>query len=155
MINKFKNNRGMTVNVICAVLMAILLVLQFVPFWHYGEAGESCSISGYIWFPSDHKELESWLISQAEDHDLNSFVGMPILVLVLSVVGSIFCLLKADQNWVGLFPLACGAAGAVAYLTIPALRLGVGWTWHLLLCIVLAVLGGYGLMQQVKEMKSV
>ena len=155
MINKFRNNRGMTVNVICAVLMAILLVLQFVPFWHYGEAGENCSIGGYVWFPSDHKELESWITSQAEDHDLNRFVGMPSLVLVLSIVGSIFCLVKADQNWVGLFTLACGAAGAVAYLTIPALQLGTGWAWHLLLCIVLAMLGVYELTQQVQEIKKV
>ena len=48
MIEKFRNNKGMLVNVLCAVLMAILLVLQFVPFWHYGEAGENCSIGGYV-----------------------------------------------------------------------------------------------------------
>ena len=155
MTEKFRNNKGMIVNVLCAVLMAILLVLQFVPFWHCGEAGENCSISGYVWFPSDHKELESWITSQAKDHDLGSFVGMPILVLVLSFVGSIFCLMKADQNWVGLFSLACGVAGAVAYLTTPALQLGTGWTWHLLLCIALAMLGVYELTQQVQEMKKI
>lgn len=153
MIEKFRNNKVMTVNVLCAVLMAILLFLQFVPFWQYGEAEESCSISSYIWFPSDHKELESWLTSQAKNHDLNSFVGMPILVLVLCAVGTIFCLVKADQGWAMLFPLACGVAGSVTYLTTPALQLGAGWTWHLLLCIVLAALSVGGLVQQGKEMK--
>ena len=153
-MEKIRSNKGMAINVLCAVLMAILLFLQFTPFWHYGEAGETCSISSYIWFPSEHKEVDSWLTSQAEGHDLNSFVAMPILTLVLSAVGMIFCLMKAKNGWTALFSAACGTVGILTYLISPALRLGNGWAWHLLLCIVLTALGVVGLIQQIEGFKQ-
>ena len=154
MMEKIRSNKGMAINVCCAALMAILLFLQFVPFWYYGEAGETSSISSYIWFPSDHKELESWLTSQAENHDLNSFVAMPILTLVLSAIGTIFCLMKAQNGWTALLPATCGTVGTLTYLTSPALQLGSGWTWHLLLCIAVGALGVVGLIQQVKGLNK-
>ena len=154
MMEKIRNDKGTLVNVICAVLMAVLLVLQFTPFWHYGNAGESCSIGGYVWFPSDHKELENWLGIHAEGHDLNSFVGMPILVLVLSAIGAAVFLIKPVTGWTAVFPTACGAAGMMAYLTSAALKLGSGWTWHLLICIALLALGAFSLTQLIKEMKK-
>lgn len=153
-MERIRNNRSAVLMLTSALLMAILLVLQFTPFWQYGEAGESCSISGYVWFPSDQKQLESWITAQAEDHDLNSFVGMPILVLVLSAVGAVLCLIKPDSGWTPVLPAACGVAGLIAYLGSAALRLGTGWTWHLLICIVLTALGIYGLTLQVKAMKN-
>lgn len=154
MFAKIKNNRGAACMLVCALLLMILFILQFTPFWQYGEAGESCSISSYVWFPSDQKELESWLGAQAEDHDLNSFVGMPILTLVLSAAGAVLCLIKPDNGWTALLPTACGLFGAIGYLTTPALKLGMGWTWHLLLCIALLVLGVFGLVQWIREIRG-
>jgi len=154
MLKELRKNKWATCNWICALLMIVLLVMQFVPFWHFGEAGESCSISSYVWFPSDYKDLESWLDTQAEGHDLNSFVGMPILVLVLSAVGAALCLIKPDKGMTTLLPALCGAAGTWAYLTTPALKLGAGWAWHLRICIALLALGIYSLMQWAKEMKN-
>lgn len=154
MMEKIRNNKGAMVNVICAVLMAILLVLQFTPFWHYGEAGENCSIGSYVWFPNDHNDLEKWLGTQAEGHDLNSFVGMPILILALSALGAVMCFIKPDSGWTALFPTACGVTGMIGYLTNEALKLGVGWIWHLLICIALLALGLVGLGQWVNEMKN-
>ena len=136
------------------VLMAMLLVLQFMPFWHYGEAGESCSISSYVWFPTDHKALETWRGEQAQAHDLNSFVGMPILILVLSAVGAALCLAAPGKGAAPLLSAACGIAGMIGYLTTPALKLGTGWAWHLLICIGLLALGAYSLMQQIKELRA-
>ena len=153
MFLKLRKNQTMCM-VACAVLMTVLLVLQFTPFWHYGEAGESCSISGYVWFPSDQKALETWLGAQAEGHDLNSFVGMPILVLLLSAVGAVICPVKPEHVLTPVLPAACGLAGTIAYLTTPALKLGAGWTWHLLICMVLLVLGVYGLAKRIGKMRS-
>lgn len=154
MFEELRNNKCAMCNWICALLMIVLLVMQFTPFWHYGEAGESCSISGYVWFPSDQKDLESWLGTQADGHDLNSFVGMPILVLVLSAVGAVLCLIKPDKGMTTLLPTLCGAVGGIAYLTTPALKLGSGWAWHLLICIALLALGVCSLVQWAKEMKN-
>ena len=154
MISKIKENKTAMCMVICAVLMAILLFLQFAPFWHYGEAGETCSISSYVWFPGDHKALENWLISQADGHDLNSFVGMPILILVLSAIGTVICLLKPDKSLTPVLPVGCGLAGVIGYLGTPALRLGAGWVWHLLICVALLGLGIYGITQWVMELRG-
>ena len=152
MFQKIQNNNTAWIRLLCALLMVILLVTQFTPFWHYGEAGESCSISSYVWFPTDNKALETWLTEQDGRHDLNSFVGMPILVLALSAVGAVVCLIKPDSGMVSLLPAACGAAGVIGYLAVPALKLGTGWMWHLLICAVLLVLGIYGAVRWVKEM---
>ncbi len=154
MLEKIKSNKAAMCMLISAVLMVILLVLQFTPFWHHGEAGESCSISSYVWFPGDQKALETWLGSQAADHDLNSFVGMPILILALSAAGAVICLIKPDKGATPLLSTACGLAGMIGYLTTPALKLGTGWAWHLLICIALLALGVYGVVQWVKEMRG-
>ena len=154
MMERIRNNKAAMCMLVSAVLMVILLVLQFTPFWQYGEAGESCSIGEYVWFPSDCKDLETWLSAQVEDHDLNSFVSMPILVLVLSAVGAVFCLVKPEKGWTPILPTACGLVGAIAYLTTGALRLGAGWTWHLLICIALLALGIVGFASQMKELRS-
>lgn len=154
MLANIKNNKSAMCNVICALLLMILLVMQFTPYWQYGEAGESCSIGSYVWFPSDHKDVETWLNGQIEDFDLNGFVGMPVLLLALSAVGAVLCLIKPDKGWTALLPTLCGAAGTIAYLTDAALKLGSGWAWHLLICIVLLALGIYGLTQWIKEIRS-
>lgn len=154
MMEKIKNNKGALINVICAVLMVVLLVLQFTPFWHYGEAGEACSISDYVWFPTDHKDVESWIAGQVEGHTLNGFVAMPILVLVLSAVGAVLCMVKLDNGWMALLPTACGAVGSVAYLMDAALKLGAGWMWHLVICIALLALGILNLVQCIKERQA-
>lgn len=154
MLERIRNNKAAAGMLVSALLMVILLVLQFTPFWNYGEAGESCSISSYIWFPSDHKDLESWLGTNAEGHDLNSFVWLPILVLVLSALGAVFCVTKPDAGATSLLPAGCGIAGIIAYLTEPALKLGAGWMGHLVICIVLLVLGVYGIAQWVRDLRS-
>lgn len=151
MLKRILNNRTALCNLLCALLMTILLVLQFTPFWQYGEAGESVSISGYVWFPSDHKALETWLGEQVEGFNLNSFVGTPILILALSTLGAVLCLIKPDRRWTAVLPIACGAAGTICYLSNAALKLGMGWTWHLLICILLLAIGIFNLACQMKK----
>lgn len=146
-----KGNKTVGWNVLCAVLMAILLVMQFTPFWQYGETGESSSISAYVWFPNDNGDVESWLESQIEDFNINDVILTPILVLLLGGLGVVICLLKRDSRMAALLPTACGAAGAVGYLGNAALRLGNGWAFHLLLCIAIAAAGVLCLINAKKE----
>ena len=154
MMEQIRNNKRAAIHIFCAVLMAILLILQFTPFWHYGEAGESCSIGSYVWFPSDCKALETWLCDQIENHDLNRFVGMPILMMALIAVGAVLCLIKPEQGITAVLPTLCGAAGIICYLTVPALKLGSSWAWHLLICIALLALGVIGLVQWYKDLRA-
>lgn len=136
------SNRTPILNVICAVLMLVLLVLQFMPFWTYSDPATSVSIQGYIWFPGDHTGLDKALKeSVSADYSINDVLLMPILTLVLGAVGIVLCLIQSDNPFVSLLPAACGLAGTWGYLTGAAFHVGSGWEFHLILCIALLALG--------------
>lgn len=139
-----KINHGKTTvfNYVSAALMLVLLFLQFVPFWTYGETGETASISQYIWFPTDFGEVEKYIAaSLGKDFSINQILGSAILILVLSAAGFVLCLAKADRPLAGLMPAACGLTGVIGYLTSPAMRLGTGWVLHLLVCAGMLAMG--------------
>ncbi len=121
-------------NIICVLLMGVLLVLQFLPFWSYD--GMSTSIQSYVWFPTDHAALNTYIAgSVGGEYSINSIVLMPILVLVTAVIGIVLCITMSDNIFVGLLPLGCGLAGIWGYLTKAALQLGTNWGLHLAVCI--------------------
>lgn len=135
-------------NIVCALLALALIVLQFIPYWHFGE-GEAASISGYIWMPSDHNDLAKYFEeSLGEKVDINNELGTPILVLVLGLAAAGLCCWKPQ----GMLPSLCGAAqglaGVVGYLSSPVLRLGSLWGLHLALSIALLAWGVAGLALQ-------
>ena len=151
---KTLKNKTVLTNMVCALLMIVLLVLQFLPYWQYAEDGGSCSISGYVWFPTDHKELESWISAQVEGYDLNGFVGAALLVFGLAVTGTAFCLFQRRNGWPSVLVTACGAAGMIVYLCNGALRLGSVWLVHLLVCAAVLALGIYSVIGWVRGMKA-
>ena len=155
-MSKYFSNRTSVCNVICAVLMVILLVLQFSSFWQFGENQEtSVSIQGYIWFPSDHNDLVKYFEeATGTDHDINSILLPPILTLVLGAVGAVLCLIKADQIWTPAFPIVCGAVGAWGYLTKAVFKLGVNWPLHLVVCIAMLIVGIAACYVGCKDMKK-
>lgn len=136
-------------NITCIILMAVILILQFMPFWSYD--GMSTSIQAYIWYPSDHAPLETYLAGEIDGYTINNILIMPILVLVTSVAGIVLCLIKSGEPWSGLLPLVCGIAGLWGYLFKPAYRLGGNWVLHLIVCIALAVVAALRIYFQVKE----
>ena len=128
---------------ICAVFMAALLVMQFMPFWHYGDPEASASIQGFVWFPSENAALEKYIRTETENtaFSVGDIVGMPILELVLCAVGIVFCGWKGNAPLTGLLPAAAGAVGIWGYLAHAAFHLGGNWIVHLVLCAVLLALG--------------
>jgi len=137
MMNQLSAKKKRVFAWICAALMLALLALQFMPFWHYGEEGElSASISAYIWFPNDHKDLTTYLTEAvSEDYAIEQILLMPIVTLILGACGIVFCLIKADHPVTLLFPAACGLVGVWGYLAKPAFRLGANWGVHLAVCL--------------------
>ncbi len=131
-------NKTRAFNFIGALLMILLLVMQFTSFWQAGEEAGSVSIQGYVWFPDKHQDLTRELQGQLNDpsFSVGSIVLMPILELAVCSVGAVFCLVKSDRFLTMLFPAAAGIAGIWGYLK-PAFRLGSSWTVHLALCILL------------------
>ncbi len=129
-------------NMIGACLMVLLLVMQFVPFWQYGEPVKSVSIQGYVWFPTDYKDLDKELQEQTNDSQfgISNIVLMPVLELLLCCAGAVFCFVKSDQTLALLFPIAAGAMGIYGYLK-PAFKLGSLWPMHIMLCVLLLAIG--------------
>lgn len=139
-------------NLLCALLCAVLLVLQFVPFWAEGDG--QVSISGYIWFPSDHKTLDSQLSAEIEGYSINDAVPMAVLLLVLGVAGIVLCILKMNNALSALVPLACGLVGTFGYLLHPAYRMGSGWQLHCLVCVAMAALAAVVLAAGLRRMRQ-
>lgn len=135
-------------NICCAVLALLLLILQFTPFWTPGEGAAPVSIGGFVWFPTEHAEMNSY-IQQAADPDfqINDIVFPAVLMLLLSAVSMVLGVLKRDELWVSIFPIACGAAGLWGFLSQPALRLGSTWVLQLVLCIAMLALGILGMVK--------
>ena len=147
--------RTKLVHYVCAALLLVLLVMQFTPFWHYGEAGETVSISGYIWFPSDHNDLTSYLQQMVgSDFTIDTILVPCILMLLLSAAGAVLCVIKPGEWLASLLAVACGLSGVIGFLTCPALRLGSAWAMQLLLCILLLCGGGYAFYLAVASAKA-
>lgn len=144
-----------TTNWICSVLLIILIVLQFMPFWHYGDPEKATSINGYVWMPTDHTDLEKWLSTEAEGASVSAghLVLMPMLVFVLGVVAVILSIMYSNHVYSLLAPATAGCIGAIGYLKDAAFRLGSNWGVHSVLCIVIALLAIYGFISGLKETK--
>lgn len=155
-MSKYISNRTSICNIVCAVLMVILLVLQFMPFWTYGEEeAMTSSIQGYIWFPTEKGDLENYLQAQTSpEFTINDILVMPIVVLVAGAVGVVLCLIKPDNMLVSLLPAACGLVGIWGYLSKAAFRLGANWQLHLVLCIAILAAAAISLLSGLKEIKA-
>ena len=139
-------------NLLCAVLCAVLLALQFVPFW--AEEDGQVSIGGYIWFPSDHKTLDSQLSAEIEGYAIGDVVPLAVLLLVLSAVGIVLCILRMNNALSALVPLVCGLIGTFGYLLQPAYRMGAGWQLHCLVCVAMAALAAVTLAAGLRRMRQ-
>ena len=118
-------------NLICAILMGVMLILQFVPFWESTDG--SVSINSMVWLSYAHGDLERSLAAAVgEGFSLNKLVVAPIFQTVTALVGIIVCLKWNDSSLSSLLPAACGVLGICGYLMIPAMQLGNMWILHLL-----------------------
>ena len=87
-----------------ALLMILVFVMMFMPFWHFTstekvkqadgtrvevEVENDISMNSYVWFPEDNKALRNELKTLTESKkaiDVTSTVLQPILMFVLSIV---------------------------------------------------------------------
>lgn len=124
----------------CALLIALVLALQFVPFWQH-EAG-SASINAYVWLPSQNAETTALLQGAlGEDFTVGNMVGGPAAELLCGIIALVLCIFCQKSIFAPLMAAVTGAVGAVAYLATPALQLGSLWGLHLATCLLLAAMG--------------
>lgn len=155
-MNMDVNRKNKLVNWTCIALMAIMIVLQFMPFWCYGDQEtQTASINGYIWFPNDHKELNHYLKTIAgSDFEVDQILLMPIFNLLAGFFGILLCLTKPHTPIIKILPAACGLVGLWGYLTEPVFRLGTNWGIHLLVCAALLIVAGGFLFCYIRDIKN-
>lgn len=140
--------------IVCAVLMLAVLVLQFTPYWHIGEGEEqqNVSIGAYVWFPTDHKEVDTYMKEQvSSDFNISGVVGVHSLVLVLSVAGLVLCLVKPAMPVSPVLVMGSSVSGLVGCLGMKAFQLGSTWAVLLILFIAALVMGGLTLYWRMKR----
>lgn len=150
----FENSKKVTsiCNYICAGLMLLLLLLQFTPFWKYGS--EKISIQSYVWFPTSHTDLTSYLAEKlGESYAIEQIISMPIWTLVLGVCGLVLCLIWHQKFLCALIPAACGAIGIWGYMTKSAFQLGTNWGLHLAVCVIMLLTAAFAFVINLKELK--
>lgn len=125
-----------------ACLMLCLLILQFMPYWHYGDPQTDVSIQGYVWFPTNHSALDKEIKLKTDNPDfqVTDIIAMPIIELLVCAFGIVLCTWKSKVKYMAVFPLSAGIVGIIGYLQ-PAFRLGSLWQLHVALCVMLAVVG--------------
>ena len=120
----------------CALVLVLLLITQFVPFWQDGEM--SASISSYVWFPENNKAVTTYLKGYlGSDFTVGKMVAGPVVLLVGAAVSLFMCLFMQKQWIAPIITAVTGLAGTIGYLATPALQLGSLWGLHLGLCILL------------------
>jgi len=136
-------------NITAICLMALLLLLQFTPYWQF--EGGSCSILGYVYMPRDHADFAAWVETQTgAPANPNDIVTGPIFLFFLLVAGIVLCVIK-NEHWVGgLLPIAAGATGLWTYMQ-PIAQLGASFGLHMTLCAAILVVGIVAAIPKLKQ----
>lgn len=139
------------VNIVLAVLMLALLVLQFLPYWTVGD--KQVSIQEYIWWPLDNKDLtKEFTALYGKSFDLSVVNGMPLIVFFFTVIGVVFTVLKNKESWISIFATVCGVGAIYGYLAKPAFQLNPIWPAHLALGIVITLVSIFPLYVFIREL---
>ena len=148
-MKKTCKNPKVICSVVCAVIMLAILVMMFVPYWNYTGTNEetfapeerTVSINGYLWFPSDHSELED-VFNADSDNDIDAnTLALPIgMQILFAGFGIALCLWKPKVTAVGALPIACGIFGIYGYAFVSALRMTSPALWIINLALAVASL---------------
>lgn len=137
MLKSFKGKTRLC-NVVCAFLTLCLVILQFTPFWNFGD--ETRSINGYVWCDSGNTEIVDWFGAQlGVEPGIGSILSTSILVLFLGVAGIVACIIKSDTGFAALLPAATSLSALYAFMFKPVFRLGSTWVIQAALSIAILV----------------
>lgn len=129
-----------------AILSAVMVALQFLPFWTID--GKEYSISDIVWFIYKHKDTRQYFVdnfyANAElfgaplKYVINYVVLVPVFVFAAAVVG--FALSFVMKSiWYTLAPIACFLITVIGYIVKPEMRAGAGWYFHFIPVVLMMV----------------
>ena len=154
-----KNKIGVThiFTWLSVLMILVMIVMLFTPSWEYEtkerdpetkkmvEVTKTPSISGFVWFPKDHKDLTK---QYEKDYDTkmvtNDEVTMPALLLVLGVALSVFALIKPNTLIGSLSALGLGLYSVYGYMTSAFIKTSSCWSRNLTMGYVAAGVGLVG-----------
>lgn len=128
-MKKLKENPKVILNLMMALVMGLLAVLQFLPFWHV--EGEGISPMGYLGFPDDHSNLTSWLASSVAGYNINQIVFWIFFITAFCVAGVILCIRFREKTAPAVIPVIVFALGILYWTISPVFRMGTLWVLHL------------------------
>lgn len=138
---------------LCAALvMLVMLVMQFTPCWPMGEAGHA-SMSSYVWLPTSHSEVTDY-VRQTLGSDafrVDDVVPAAVLTLVFGVAGVMLCLVKPRLLVTPMLPMAAGLTGLVSVAAVEALRLCLHWQAYAVLSAMALAAGGVTLAWRIMD----
>ena len=164
-------------NYIAALLLLVLAVMMFMPYWHYTatesvretqvvdgrtktvskrvEVEKDTSMNAYVWFPNDYKPLQNALKAAIESKaaiKVTHTVLQPVIMLIFSVVGAGFCLVMPSRKIAAFFPALVGAVGIWCFASISIYRvLNTLWIPMLVICCLALVAGIVGMIFNPKK----
>jgi hypothetical protein len=135
-MKKRKPNTTLALNLLMALVMTLIAVLHFTPFWN--AEGHSVSLMGYLGFPDKHNALTAWLNSSiAGGFEINQIVFWAFFPAVFSAAGTILCLRFREKTAPALMALLVSVLGILFCILSPAFRLGTVWGLYLALYLLL------------------
>ncbi len=113
-------------NLIAAVLMLAILVLQFMPCWTLDD--QTISIGEYVWHPDDHKDFtKNFGKTLDTELDAGSIAGVHIVFAVGGLLGAVWCVSKSAGVLPSLLSAAIGIFGIISLNGNPILKVGSQW----------------------------
>ncbi len=147
-------SRTQWLGIAASVLMLVLFVMHFLPYWRY--QGASVSIAGYVIRPYEYATFTNLFRSYfGKKFRITLLFGLPMLLSMAgSLIGSVLCVLKSGKAAVYLVPMACGALGLCGLLINQPYKLGGMWLPMLILFALVLILGIVGMILAAKAPKK-
>ena len=128
----------MICSIVSAVLLALLMLTQFLPFW-YSVDGVHMTAAEYASFDAaSNPEAEvktvsiaraAWFPEKEKDAPVLLFHA---LILLFGIVGIFFCATKSYGNLNFVWPMAAAIVAIRGYLVNPPAMQGMFWFLHLI-----------------------
>ena len=112
------------------------------------------SILGYVGFPYNVPAFDMEMGYKIENYYINDVVLVPIALLILAVLGVIFCILKKDKMSAAFLPVAFALIGIIGYIFSDFMKLADKYWLHMIGFIVVLAVSALHIFIKSKEKKA-
>lgn len=134
-----RSKRTTTAAIILTVCFALFFIGQWAPYYQNSD-GESVSLAGYIWLPTEHEDVTLALEGQVEGYTINGILSSGIFLPLLAIVLAILALKYQGNPLIYAGSAIWSLWGLIGFRVNQALRLGSGSTQILYMVMFCAVL---------------